>query len=83
MRRRIFAAFFTALTLCGSGCYTAKKYDLSHPKIEEFNPPPKEARYDNPPEDKYRKPPISKDLASKPNGGMGPVMPAGGGGPGQ
>ena len=75
--RRTMLLLLAACVTAAVGCQwnKAKKFDLSHPKVEEFNPPPDEARYNNPPEDKYRKPPVAKDLASKPGGGMTPMMP--------
>lgn len=74
MRRVVFLLLAAGVTAAiGCNMFQSKKYDLSHPKVEEFNPPPDEARYNNPPEDKYRKPPVSKDLASKP--GAGGMMP--------
>jgi len=85
--RRVYFVLFVAAIAVTTGCMwnQTKKFDLKQPKVEEFNPPPDEARYNNPPEDKYRKPPVSKDLASKPGamggggGGIGPSMPPGGG----
>lgn len=83
--RRVCFVLFVVMVAAATGCMwnQTKKFDMKQPKVEEFNPPPDEARYNNPPEDKYRKPPPSKDLASKPNaggGGIGPAMPPGGGG---
>lgn len=84
--RRVCLILFVAAVATTTGCAwnQSKKYEMKHPKIEEFNPPPDEARYNNPPEDKYRKPPVTKDLASQPGsmGGVGPSMPSGGGGGG-
>jgi hypothetical protein len=76
--------------LCLVGCQQTKQHNLQHPQVEEFNPPPDEARYNNPPEDRYRKPHTIKDQAGQlgsngsmgfdPSGGMG--MGNGGGGMG-
>jgi hypothetical protein len=81
MRRVMFLLLAVGLS-AAVGCQwnQAKKFDMTHPKVEEFNLPPNEARYNNPPEDKYRKPPITKDLASRPGAMGGPAMM--GGGPG-
>ena len=84
--RRLYFVLFAAAVAATTGCTwnQTKKFDLKQPKVEEFNPPPDEARYNNPPEDKYRKPPVSKDLARQ--GGMGGMgggpMMMNGGGPG-
>lgn len=80
MRRVILLLLAAGLTT-GLGCQwnQSKKFDMTHPKVESFDPPPNEARYNNPPEDKYRKPPVTKDLASKPGAmGGGPAMMSGG-----
>ncbi len=74
MRRVFLLMVAGAVTLSGCQMFQAKKYDL-HPKtVEEFNPPPDEARYESPPEAGYRKPPPLKDLASRPGGGNGMPM---------
>lgn len=68
----------------GLGCWHPnKKYDTSVPHVEEFNAPPKEARYDNPPESGYKKPPPKKEFRPGPAQG-GPGGGANGAnGPGQ
>jgi hypothetical protein len=80
MRRVVFALL--AAGVCVTvGCQwnQSKKFDMTHPKVEEFNPPPDEARYNNPPEDKYRRPPVPKDMAAQPGAmGGGPMMMNGG-----
>ena len=80
MRRGMLMLLAAGVTT-GVGCQwnQSKKFDMTHPKVESFDPPPNEARYNNPPEDKYRKPPVTKDLASKPGAmGGGPAMMSGG-----
>ena len=80
MRRNSWLGWIAALHLgTGLGCQHAKKYDTSVPHVEEFNAPPKEARYDNPPESGYKKPPPKKEFRPGPTQGG----PGGGvGGPG-
>ncbi len=81
MRRNVLLGGFAILLLAaGTGCWrNAKKFDTSVPHVEEFNPPPKEARYDNPPESGYKKPPPKKEFKPGPGGAGGGM---GGGGPG-
>jgi hypothetical protein len=84
----ILSAAFLLLAL---GCHTTKRYDTSVPVVEEFNPPPNEPRYNNPPESAYRKPAPKKEMNIRegigPQGpGMGPGvngMGGMGGGPGR
>jgi len=78
MRRNAWLGLFAALFLIvGPGCWHAsKKYDTSVPHVEEFNAPPKEARYNNPPESGYKKPPPKKEFRpgaaeGGPGGGAG------------
>jgi hypothetical protein len=75
MRRAVFM-LLAAGTVLAVGCMwnKSKKHDLSHPKVECYDPPPNEARYNNPPEEKFHKPPVAKDLASRPGAGGGPMM---------
>jgi hypothetical protein len=72
------------VTMAAVGCHTSEKKDLRSPHVEEFNPPPDEARYNHPPEDKYRKRHELKDQARPGAGqivpGDGPAMPPGGNG---
>jgi hypothetical protein len=51
--RRVYFALIVAGLASAVGCQwnQSKKYDFNQPKVEEFNPPPDEARYNNPPED--------------------------------
>ena len=79
--RRVYFVLVVAGVAAATGCMfnQSKKHDMTRPKVEEFNPPPNEARYNNPPEDRYRKPPVAKDLASRPGAmGGGPMMMNGG-----
>jgi len=81
MRRNVLLGGFAILLLAaGVGCHwrDSKKLDTSVHHAEEFNAPPKEARYDNPPESGYKKPPPKKEFRPGP-GGVGGGM----GGPGQ
>lgn len=61
------------------GCQHSKTPQFRRPMVEEFNAPPDEARYTNPPEDKYRKRQEQKDLAAQmgSNGSMGAYDPNG------
>lgn len=65
--------------LAAVGCNTPHKYDTSVPYVEEFRPPPDEARYNNPPEQGWKRPPPKKEF--KPGaagmGGGSPGMPPG------
>ena len=64
--RRLFGIVLSATALVVAvGCNTPKQHDLRQPHVEEFNPPPEEARYNNPPEEKYRKRIEVKDQAAK------------------
>jgi hypothetical protein len=67
--------------LAAVGCQNNKTADFRRPRVEEFNAPPEEARYNNPPESKYVKRQEQKDLASQmgSNGSMGSFDPNGGG----
>ena len=60
------------------GCQSDRtQHDLRVPLVEEFNAPPDEARFNNPPELGYRKPRPKKEF--KPGFG-GPGGPGGAGG---
>jgi hypothetical protein len=65
--------------LAVAGCQHGNKPDYRRPTVEEFNAPPEEARYTNPPESKYVKRQEQKDLASQmgSNGSMGSFDPNG------
>ena len=63
--RRVFGQLAGVMALFAIGCGTTTSHDLRQPHVEEFNPPPEEARYSNPPEDKYRKPQTIKDQAGQ------------------
>jgi hypothetical protein len=77
---RWFGLVAGMMAVLAVGCHHSKKKELRAPHIEEFNPPPEEARYNNPPEDRYRKRPEIKDQAAqRPSAGMGGGM---GGAPG-
>jgi hypothetical protein len=79
--RRVLLLLLTVGLTAGVGCQwnQAKKFDMTTPKVESFDPPPDEPRYNSPPEVGYRKPPVSKDMASRPGAmGGGPVMMNGG-----
>jgi hypothetical protein len=80
--RRVVCLILSAGVAAGLGCNwtQSKKLDMKHPKVEMFDPPPDEARYNLPPEDKYRKPPVNKELASRSGAGGGPMMMGGPGG---
>jgi hypothetical protein len=71
--------------LAAVGCQSGAKPDLREPtRVEEFVAPPDEARFNQPPEMGYRKPPPKKEF--KPGmGGMGggPAGMGGMGGPTQ
>lgn len=58
------------------GCHTIE-HDTSVPLVEEWKAPPSEDRFNNPPEQGYRKPAPKKEF--KPGLG-GPNGPGGGGG---
>ena len=61
------------------GCHQVE-YDTRVPLVEEFRVAPDEERFNNPPEQGYRKPPPKKEF--KPGLG-GPMGPGGGGGGGR
>lgn len=65
--------------LAAVGCQHGKP-EFRRPTVEEFNAPPEEARYNNPPESKYVKRQEQKDLAAQmgSNGSMGSFDPNGG-----
>jgi hypothetical protein len=67
--------------LAAVGCQHGNKAEFRRPTVEEFNAPPEEARYTNPPESKYVKRLEQKDLAASmgSNGSMGGFDPNGGG----
>ena len=58
-----------------AGCYTPK-HDVSVPLVEEFKVAPNETRFDNPPEQGYRKPPPKKEFKPGMGGGAGGGMGA-------
>ena len=64
------------------GCQ-ADKHSTTVPLVEEFVDPPQEARFNNPPEQMWKKPPAKKEFKPGPGGPGGPGG-AGGvpGGPG-
>ncbi len=76
MRRNVCLGLFAVALLVGCR-NTSNKFDTSVPHVEEFNAPPKEARYDNPPESGYKKPAPKKEFRPGPAQG-GPGGGAGG-----
>ena len=71
MRRNVWLGIVAIVFLgAGLGCHLrdSKKFDTSVQHAEEFNAPPKEARYDNPPESGYKKPPPKKEFRPGPGG---------------
>lgn len=77
VRSGVWCLLLTTMTMTAVGCYTPK-HDVSVPLVEEFKVAPKESRFDNPPEQGYRKPPIKKEF--KPGmGGPGMGAPSMGG----
>lgn len=73
-------AILCGLLLFAVGCYKPL-YDVSVPQKQEFREPPDEPRFNNPPENGYKKPPLKKEF--KPGmgaGGGGGGMMGGGGG---
>lgn len=74
--RRVYGLFAGMLSAAAVlGCHTAKKLDTRAPHVEEYNLPPDEVRYNNPPEDKYRRRHEMKDMARP---GAGQIVPDGG-----
>jgi hypothetical protein len=77
---RCKALFGAALTsgvslLAVVGCYS-DRHKLSTPQVEEYKLPPDEARFNNPPTEGYRKPPVKKEektLLGRPGPGGGPL----------
>ena len=73
MRRKAQIGWIAAALLAiglASGCLNkSKKLDTNIQHSEEFNPPPKEARYDNPPESGYKKPAPKKEFRPGPGQG--------------
>ena len=68
-------------TAMAGGCQHDKP-DINVPLVEEFRAPPNEDRFNNPPEQTYRKPPPKKEFTpgfGGPNGpgGMSGSMPGG------
>ena len=69
--------------LLAVGCHSSQpKLDTRTPHVEEFVVPPDEARFNQPPEQGYRKPALKKEFRPGPNGNMpgmggGPAGPAG------
>lgn len=64
------------------GCQSATpNFPPPPPHVEEFVVPPDESRFNQPPEQGYRKPPLKKEFRPGPNGNM-PSMGGGPGGPG-
>jgi hypothetical protein len=65
-----------ACLLAAVGCYS-DRHKLSTPQVEEYKLPPDEARFNEPPMEGYRKPPIKKEEksllggSSRPNGPLG------------
>lgn len=74
MRRIVGLLIGVSALFTTAGCQTDQQHALRQPHVEEFNPPPEEARYNNPPEDKYRKPDSIKDQAGQMGSSMGPMM---------
>jgi hypothetical protein len=64
----------------GAGCAGPGRDATEVPFVEEFRPPPNEDRFNNPPEQGYRKPPPKKEF--KPGMGAGNPGMGGMGGPG-
>lgn len=57
------------------GCYT-DRHKLAAPQVEEYKMPPDEPRFNDPPTEGYRKPPVKKVEKSL-LGGDGGKMPGG------
>jgi hypothetical protein len=86
MLRWIVPGLFLLMLAIGAGCETHRAQSLpKQPRVEEFNAPPDEARYNTPQESNYVKPKKMVDLASKFGQdavGAGPSSMPGAGGPG-
>lgn len=78
MRRWWVVCAFAA----GVGCNGPEKVNTELPLVEEFRAPPAEDRYNNPPEQGYRPPPLKKEFKPGMGTGAGPMMGGMGGGPG-
>jgi hypothetical protein len=79
MRRSAWwVTFFVAAG--GVGCQGPERHDTDVPLVMEFTPPPNEERYNNAPEQGYRKPAVKQEF--KPGfGAPGAGGAMGGGGP--
>ncbi len=80
MRRRLAGCAGWVIGAVGvAGCHTVQ-YDTRVPMVEEFRAPPDEARFNNPQEQGYRKPPPKKEFKPNPGamgGGQGMGMGSG------
>lgn len=56
-----------------AGCNTPQ-YDVSVPIVQEYRVPPDEPRFNNPPENGYKKPPPKKEFKPGMGGPGGPGM---------
>ena len=80
-RKALLGAVLTAglTTLAGVGCYS-DKHKLATPIVEDFKLPPDEPRFNEPPTESYRKPPVKKQDKSLLGGDGkmgGPLSPTG------
>ncbi len=73
--RKCWGAIALGLVISAVGCHH-DKHDLAVKFPEEYTLPPDEARFNNPPESSYRRPPPKKEFKAGPGG------PGGGGGGG-
>lgn len=82
--RAVVCATLTACLAVLTGCHH-DKYNLAYTPKEEMILPPDEPRFNNPPEEKYKKPKPRSEDTSLMGGGRGGPGKMGGpvGGPGQ
>ena len=80
----MFGRSSTVLALLTAvGCASSQpKFPPPPPLVEEFVEPPDEARFNQPPEQGYRKPPVRKEFRPGPGGGMPAMGGMGANGPG-
>jgi hypothetical protein len=80
MCRKLKFLLFICAGLGVLGCNEVRQQRTKVPIVEEFNVPPDEERYNQPPEAAYRKPTIKKDVNIRQAIGPGGPSSAGGGG---